>query len=372
MFAGICLSDPYADDRRAFGSATRTLSATHFAGRYRLVDFTLSNMVNSKIYTIGIVLNSHYQSLISHIGMGKEWNLARKLGGVTFFPPYLTDERRIVNDELDGPLSRAAEFIAGTNADYVVLADSSIAYNMDYRSAIEAHFSSGADVTAIYAKKTPMDEERQHSVSFLIDKDNCVRDIFLASSITGESRISLGAYIMHKKYFLQLTSGESNCGILKFSTVLLARALDRLKVNAFEFVGYSAQICSLGTYFNYNMEMLDNEKRNALFDYENRRIFTSRRDSLPTKYGKEADVTNSIIAEGCRIDGTVKNSVICRNVVINEGAIVKNCILHDAVTVEKNAELDWVIADNDVIITANRSMIGYSTYPVYIQSLRII
>ena len=372
MYAGLCLSDPHVD-RRGYSGHLRTLSATHFAGRYRLVDFTLSNMVNSKIYNIGIVLNSHYQSLISHIGTGKEWDLARKTGGVTFFPPYLTDELQAVNSELDGPVSRAAEFIAKSKVDYVVLADSSIVYNMDYRDAIEAHTNSGADITAIYSRKHVTAEQRDDNmVIFEISPNNEVTAITKVPSTQNKLNVSLGAYVMHKKHFLQLTSGEKNCGMSRFSLVLLAKVLDRLKVKAYEFEGYTTHISSLETYFRSNMEMLDISKRNTLFDYGGRRIFTSRRDSLPTKYGKNADVTNSIIAEGCRINGVVKNSVICRNVKIKEGAIVKNCIIHEGSVIEKNAELDWVVADNDVIISENRSMIGYSTYPVYIEGSRII
>jgi len=152
MNAGLCLSDPHPD-RAGDGSPIRTLSAARFAGRYRLIDFMLSNMVNSKIYTIGMILNRHYPSLIGHIGMGKDWDLARKSGGVMFFPPYHADERKSVNNELDGPLQRAAEFLVESRAEYIVLADSSIVYNMDYRTVIDAHKKSGADVTAIYSRK---------------------------------------------------------------------------------------------------------------------------------------------------------------------------------------------------------------------------
>ena len=310
MYAGLCLSDPHPD-QAGDGNSRRTLSAAHFAGRYRLVDFMLSNMVNSKIYTIGMVLNSHYQTLIGHIGMGKEWDLARKIGGVTFFPPYHADERRSVNFELDGPLQRAAEFIAKSRADYIVLVDSSIICNMDYRCVIDAHKKNEADVTAIYTKKHITPDERDNATVFDIAKDG--RIIAARKPFSSEElNVSLGAYIMHKKYFLRLTAGEKNCGMLRFSSVLLADALDRLKVMAYEFKGYSAQICSIETYFHYNMEMLDVERRNNLFDCEGRRIYTSRRDSLPTKYGKEAEIKNSIIAEGCQIGGTVRNSVICR------------------------------------------------------------
>ena len=371
MNAGLCLSDPHPD-RASDGSPIRTLSATRFAGRYRLVDFMLSNMVNSRISTIGMILNSHYQSLIGHIGMGKEWDLARKSGGVTFFPPYHADERRSVNSELDGPLQRAAEFLAESKADYVVLADSSVVYNMDYRTALEAHKKNCADVTAIYTRKTITPSERENSIVFDISDDGRVKAISRAPHLTDKLDVSLGAYIMRKRFFIQLTAGEKNCGMLRFSRVLLADALERLNVMAYEFKGYSAHICSIETFFHYNMEILDTDNKNALFDFEGRQISTNRRDSLPTKYGKNAEIKNSIIADGCQIDGTVENSVICRNVKIASGAVVKNCILQDDTMVGKYAKLDCVIADRMVVISEDRSMMGYRTYPVYIERSRVI
>ena len=371
MTTGLCLSDPHPD-RVSDGSSTRTLSAARFAGRYRLVDFMLSNMVNSGIYTIGMILNSHYQSLIAHIGMGKEWDLARKSGGVAFYPPYLTDERQNVNSELDGPLMRAAEHISESRTDTIILADSSVVYNMDYRVAIEEHSKSGADITAIYTKKRITPGERDNTVVFNIAEDGRVRAINAAPPSADKMNVSLGAYIMAKSFFTRLTTGEKNCGMLRFSRVLVSDALKWLNVMAYEFKGYSAQICSAETFFHYNMEMLDIKKRDALFDYEDRRIYTSRRDSLPTKYGKQAEVKNSIISEGCQIDGTVENCVIFRNVRVREGAVVKNCILQEGTEVEKGADIDYIIADRGVRISENRRMTGYSTYPVYIENSRII
>jgi len=371
MYTGLCLSDPHPD-RACDGSKIRTLSAARYAGRYRLVDFMLSNMVNSKIFTIGMVLNSHYQSLISHIGMGKEWDLARKSGGVFFFPPYLADERQSVNSELDGPLQRAAEYISEAKGEYVVLVDSSIVYNMDYRTAIEAHKKSGADITAIYTKKVVSTVERENAVIFDINESGRVCGVNRAPYSSEKQNVSLGAYIMRKGFFIQLTVHEKNCGMLRFSRVLLADALERLYVAAFEYKGYCAHISSIETFFNYNMEILDENNRNALFDFEGRRIFTNRKDSLPTKYGKEAEIKNSIVSDGCQIDGTVINCVVSRNVRIKAGAVVRNCILQDDTTIEKHAMLDYVVTDRSVIISGHRSMIGNFNYPVYVEHGRII
>ena len=371
MYAGLCLSDPHPD-LAGDGCSIRTISSARFAGRYRLVDFMLSNMVNSNIFTIGMILNSHYQSLIGHIGMGKEWDLARKSGGITFFPPYLADVRQTVNSELDGPLQRAAEFTAESDAEFLVLADSSVVYNMDYRAAAEIHRKSGVDVTAIYTKKHISAIERENAVVFDIDESGRVRGVGKAPHTSGILDLSLGAYIMHKKHFIGLTAAEKNCGMLRFSRVLIANALERLNVSAYEFRGYSAQISSVETFYNYNMEMLDTEKRKSLFDFEGRRIYTTRRDSLPTKYGRQAEIKNSLIADGCQIDGTVINSIICRNVRIGPGAVVKNCILQDDTLVEKKATLECIVADRSVIISENRGMVGYRTYPIYIEMNRVI
>ena len=371
MYLGLCLSDPHPD-RASDGSMKRTVSAARFGGRYRLIDFMLSNMVNSGIYDIGMVLNSHYQSLIGHIGTGKEWDLARKSGGVTFFPPYLADERQSVNSEIDGPLYRAVERLGNNRAEYLVLADSSVVYNMDYRRAIAAHHESGADVTAIYARKPVDADARESTVVFDLTDAGFVRAISSAQNIDSAQNVSLGAYILPKQLFMQLVSNERNCGMLRFSRELLAGALKRLRVRAYLFEGYSAQVSSVETYFRHNMEMLDIESRRSLFNVEGRQILTSRRDSLPTKYGKSASVTNSLIADGCQIEGSVTNSVICRGVRIRPGAMVTNCIIHGGVVVEKGAVTGSLILDRKVIVSEGRRLLGSPNYPVYISPGRVV
>jgi glucose-1-phosphate adenylyltransferase len=160
--------------------------------------------------------------------------------------------------------------------------------------------------------------------------------------------------------------------MLRFSRVLLNNALDHLSVVGHEFKGYSAHICSVESFFHHNMEMLDGEKRNLLFDFGNRQVFTNRRDSLPAKYGKQAEIKNSIVADGCQIEGTVIDSIICRNVKIGANAVVKNCILQDGTVIDKGAALDCIITDRSVKVSENRNMTGYRTYPVYIEASRVI
>jgi len=236
---------------------------------------------------------------------------------------------------------------------------------MDYRHVVEAHINTGADVTAVYAKKIVGSDTTQNTAVFRLSEDNRVTSIRAARATSTHQNVSLGVYVMQKSVFLQLISGEKNCGMLRFSKEVLAGSLRRLQVAAYEYTGYSARICSLETFFRYNMDMLEPEKRKALFQDDGRRIYTSRRDTLPTKYGRNAEISNSIIADGCQIEGTVINSVLCRNVRVGPGAVVKNCIIQGG-TIEKDAELEWIVADRDVFVSEGRRLISTNTYPVYV------
>ena len=372
MYTGLCLPDPHPD-YVSVGNSRRTLSSARFAGRYRLADFMLSNMVNSGITDIGMILNSHYQSLIAHIGIGKEWDLARKSGGITFYPPYLSDARQIEYSEIDSPLQRAVKSLSKTKSEYIVLVDGGTVYNIDYRPAIDILRSTGVDVVAIYSKKlVETSDAGEHTVVFDIADGGRINGIRLAPFLFDTANVSLGAYIMPKNVFLQLVNGVKYCDMLRFSCECLAPVLQRFHVKAYEFKGYSAQISSVETSFRHNMEMLNHQNRDTLFDYEGRRIFTSRRDSLPTKYGKEARVENSIVADGCQIEGTVINSVICRSVRVEPGAVVENCVLNTNTVVGKDAKLNWMFMDRSVIVSRGRNLVGAPTYPVYIGPERVI
>ncbi|MCL2548739.1 MAG: glucose-1-phosphate adenylyltransferase subunit GlgD [Symbiobacteriaceae bacterium] len=365
MNVGLCLSDlhpqVYGD-----GSGIRTAAAVHFAGNFRLIDFMLSNLVNSGIYSIAIVLGSQYQSLLGHIGSGREWDLARSSGGVNFFPPYPVTERPF-NEMRDEPLQRALTYIESFKTDHVLVADCSTIYNIDFREALAHHVASSSDVTAIYVRKALLEMDQPHAVVYKLGSKGRVSDVTINPSPPGEEmNISLGAYILKKHVLLRLLARERSCDIMKFSYGLLAPNLKSLKVTSWRFDGYSARISSLNSFFHYNMDMLDPENREALIYSGGRRIHTSVRNSLPTKYGLTADVRNSIVSNGCIIEGTVENCVIYRDVQIRAGAVVRNSILQRSTVVGPNAELNWIVTDHDVIISENRNLLGYRTHPTYI------
>ena len=370
MNVGLCLSDLHP---QAFGDGSnhRTASATHFAGHYRLIDFMLSNMVNSGIYTIAIVLGSQYQTLLTHIGAAREWDLSRTAGGVQYFPQYPGGERRF-NDVRDEPLQRAILYVDEIKTDDILVVDGSDAYNLDFREPLVQHKATGADVTAIYVKKPVLAIDLPYAVTFSIDRNAHIKGIDLAAQASDQENVSLGAFIIKKTVLMRLLARERFCDMMKFSTEVLAGALPSLKVLGWEFHGYTAKICSLQTFFHYNMEMLDQEKRDPLFNDNGRSIYTKVHESEPTKYGKDAIVRNSIVSNGCVIDGIVENCVVFRNVQVHAGAVVRNSILQRDSVVGTNAELNWIVTDKQVIITANRTLLGYKTHPVYIERGKIV
>jgi glucose-1-phosphate adenylyltransferase len=367
---GLCLADP--NPNVVSDGSGRTLQAVHFSCRYRLCDFMLSNMSNSGIVNIAVVLNAQFQNLITHIGTGMEWDLSRKNGGITMFPPYFSDNRTTFGLQRDNALSRALVNISKHRPEYVVVTDCSYVYNIDYRKVLESHLSTGADITAIYTKKDVQNADCNYAVTLDLSKTGRVTGVSSPHSPAAGANVSLGAFLINKTILLQMLSDKPSCDMLTFTREIFAKVLKGYKVCSYEFNGYSAGIFSFETFFKHNMEMLDSEKRKSLFSNAGRRIYTSVKDSRPPQYGEKAKVSNCLIADGCQIDGTVENCILFRNVKIRPGAVIKNSILEVGVTVEPGASVSHICADTNVIITENRKLMGSETYPVYIPREKIV
>lgn len=346
-------------------TAKRTVASLPFAGRYRLIDFCLSNMVNSGIFKVGVVTKSNYQSLMDHIGSGKAWDLSRKGGGIMIFPPYVTDENDgLFRGRLDA-LKRIREFIQETDTEYVVLCDCDNILNIDYRGVIEWHLEHGADITAIYANRETSPEYSRHSLIYGMDDAGRINKILIHPEVSGSYPVGLGNWVMSKQTLLDCLDSSVMNDIPRFSE-MLKDACGRLKILAYRHDGYSAHIESLPSYVRHNMEMLDKEKMHSLFYNGQPLIYTKVRDSVPTKYGDGACVKNAIIADGCQIEGTVENSVIFRNVRVEKNCVVKNCILMQNTVVGEGTTLHWVVADKNVSIQPNRTILTYENAPFYI------
>ena len=342
----------------------RAMASVPFGARYRLIDFPLSNMVNSGINTVGIVTKSNYQSLLDHIGSGDEWDLSRKNGGLHFLPPYSNYVTGLYRGRLEA-LIGVRNFIERSDADYILMADCDCVANMDFKKLVDFHEEKGADITVVYGKKEFTTEQTKMRTILKVDDNNEVYDVLVRPEISGTFDASMNIFVMSKEFVLRIINDASSRNLYSFEVDVLQHRLKEFKVFGYEFGGYYAQIDGISAYYQANMELMDRNNRKALFNFDNA-IYTKVRDEAPAKYGIDAAVKSSIIADGCIIEGTVENSVLFRGVKVGKGAVVKNCILMQNTEVGDKCEATYVIADKNVVIGNYKTISGTIDYPVFI------
>ena len=349
-------------------TAARTVAAIPFAGRYWLIDFVLSNMINSGIRKVGVITKSNYQSLMGHIGSGKDWDLSRKNGGITVLPPYGEGDRTgLYKGRLDA-LMRIINYINTSDQEYIVLSDCDIISNINYKDVIEHHIKNNADITAVYHEHYVDKDTAAHSIMYTVSRiSNRVDEVTLhPQNLEGTYKISMNTWVMRKDYLLSLITTAISNGKSKFSRDVLFAEVDTIKIMGYEYKGYCAHIDSVKSYFKHNMEMLRPDKRNQLFYSPGRNVYTKVRDSEPAKYGSNANIKNSLIADGSHIDGTVENSVIFRGVKIGKNTTVKNCIIMQDTIIGEDCELEWIISDKEAVIRDGKRLTADSEYLLYI------
>ncbi len=348
----------------------RTMGSVPFGGRYRIIDFVLSNMTNAGINTVGIITKSNYQSLMDHVGSGKEWDLARKNGGLHILPPFGATESNFVYKGKVQALRSVSGFINNTRERYVVLSDCDIVANVDLSDVFRQHIETGADVTMVYMKKQITPREAQTSTVFQVDFSGRILRMICGGHDSGMQKVSMNLWVIEKTLLQGLIEEATTQGAHHMEKDIFAHRCKSLNIRGYLFEGYSAKIDSLQNYFARNMDLLDSRVRRSLFG-ENR-IFTKIKDAVPSHYTQDSLVENSLIADGCMIEGQVKNSVLFRGVKVEKGAKVENCILMQDSTVCEHAELHAVILDKNVTIKDGRVLSGHETYPVYISKGSIV
>ena len=342
----------------------RTTGSVPIGGRYRFVDFVLSNMVNGGINTVGVVTKNNYQSLIDHLGSGREWDLARKKGGLHILPPFGRSANGIYRGRMEA-LANIIGYVRSSEAKYVIMSDCDIIANVDYADVIKAHKANEKPMTLLYKMRDASKENDQNTIIFTTDKDGKITDMRKSDGADKDVKVFMNIVVVDKDYLEKLVESCSQRNLYSFKNdVLLSDMLDRADINTYEFTGYSAQIHSLKSYYNTNMELLKKDVRDDLFC---RPIYTKVHDEPPVLYGLGSDVKNSLIADGCVIKGKVENCIIFRGVKIGANAVVKNCILMQGTTVGEGCNLDYVITDKNVSVADGKNLTGAETYPVYIK-----
>ena len=349
---------------------TRTMASVPFGARYRLIDFMLSNMVNSGITKVGVITSNNYESLLDHLGTGKDWDLARRSGGIKILPPHITsfDNTAAGNasSRLDAIIG-AANFILRCNEEHLVMADCDVICNIDLNKVITEHEKSGADITFV-TKTVDMTNTVSAEKITVIDADETgrVTDFSEKKSFDGVTRIYTNIMVIKRSYLVNIMNNSMAHGYTRFLHDILSRDVSRADYRIYEYDGFYASINSMATYFSCSMNLLEPEVREGLFGDKNYPVLTKVRNSAPTRYLEGAQVKNSVIADGCTIEGTVENSILFRGVHVCRGAVVKNTVLFQDAYVCPNASLNCVIADKNVTIKDGRTLSGHESMPFYI------
>ncbi|MCH5261018.1 MAG: glucose-1-phosphate adenylyltransferase subunit GlgD, partial [Lachnospiraceae bacterium] len=337
--------------------SVRMMASIPFASRYRLIDFTLSGMVNCGINNISIVANKNYLSLMDHLGSGREWDLVRKNGGLHLIPPFAEKDAKAYSGRVDA-LYNLRGFLKRQKEKYVILSASNVVANFDYSAMIENHAASGADITVAYRPqeipegyKNEQDDSKGFYYTFRIDNGRITK-IFVNSKDDGIQDVSLSIFVIERELLIKLVEEAAKLGQRYFERDVLLPQLDKLNIQAYKYDGYIAYITSMKSYFDENMKLLDERNLDALF--EPAPVYTKVRDDNPTAYLKGSRASNVMVADGCLIEGEIENSILFRGVKVGKGAKVKNCILMQDTVIEPGVDVEYAITDKQVTITAGK------------------
>lgn len=341
-------------------SEHRSAASLPFGARYRLIDFILSSLVNASVSNVGVIARNNYNSLVDHLGSGKDWDLNRKKGGLKILTPYAnTSSRRQNRFET---LSSVKPYITSMLPEYCVIADSNIVCNIDFNEVFNKHLEKGADITVVCHKGRPISGDTE----VFYDENGKINDVLYDSEDKPyESDIITKIYILKRDFLLHLIDMATTYEWTDFNKDVIAKGVHKYKIFAYSHKEYCTVIKNLNIYYRANMDLLDEKIRFEIFK-SNNRILTKIKDSVPILFGDTCHVHNSLIADGCKIEGSVENSIIFRDVHIEEGAVIKNSIIMQGTTIENNASMSYVILDKSITITKGRVLNGSENFPFVI------
>ena len=353
-------------------TSDRTVAAIPFACRYRLVDFCLSNLVNANISNISIVANYNYRSLMDHIGSGKDWDLARRSGGVHVISPYQTahsSSAKMFSTHMEALISMK-EYIDEFTEDYVILMDSDNVLNIDLNDVIKAHELTGAKITLVTQQTAP-DYSSKHPRMMLSSVAGKVTDITMSSVYTERNpELSLGIFVMSTVYLRKLIEEAQGYNTHSLTNLML-KNFKAQNYRTYKYNGFVASVSSFLDYYKYSIQLAKNEEsRSSLLNKKEAPIFTRVHNSAPVVYKTGAKVESSMIADECVIEGTVINSVLFRGVHVAKGAVVKDSVLFSGTYVGKNSKLNCIVTDKDVHVSDNVQLSGNENMPFYVQKNR--
>lgn len=341
----------------------RTMAAIPFGGRYRLIDFPLSCMVNSGITHVGCVTKRNYRSLMDHVGSGKEWDLARKHGGFVLLPPFGEVESDLLYNTRLEALKTILGFIRRCNEEYFIMSDSNSVYDVDFNDMLSFHEKHNAEITMLFVKKRVSEIGGKDNLIIKCNKQNRVEELFMDPRMHGVVDLYGDVMLMKRSLLISLVNDAISQGKRHFIEVL-TECLPNYRIMGYEHKGFFEQISSLKRFYEVNLSLLDKEKRNQLFSKSE--VYTKVKDSAPAKYGANAIVKNSLISDGCEIEGEVYNSVLFRGVKVGRGTVIRNSVIMKNTITGENVTLNCVVTDKNVVVRDRRVLSGSDSFPFYI------
>lgn len=368
--AGLIFSNIHDQSIREL-TQNRTMASVPFGCRYRLIDFALSNMVNSDITKVGLVTHNNYQSLFDHIGNGKDWDLARRSGGIKILPPFIASFSSPIPDKLYSTrleaLMGVISFLKNCNEDNIVMSDCDAICNVNLNEALRQHKETDADVTMVVSDFTfGRYEFHANVIRVESDKDNRLTGLSKERPTSGTLQISTNILIVRRTYLISLVQHAAARGHKDFYLDEILPRIGKDKFYIFRHEKYYAVIGSLEGYYACNMELLDAKTNKELFCVPGFPIYTKVRNSAPTKYTENAKVKNSYVADGCVVDGVVENSILFRGVKVGRGSVIRNSIVLQDTVIGAGVTMNCVITDKNVIINEGRMLSGHETLPFFI------
>lgn len=360
------LSTNYTGEKYGKLIEDRPVASIPFGGRYRLIDFALSSMVNSGLDTVGVITPSNYRSLADHLNMGREWGLNKKQGGLFMLPGAVhglkdLHARFSLRDVI---LNR--QFFVRADEDTVLICAANRVFNMDFRPAIAQHEKSGAAATLIY--KTVQHAETSTGLFLTINPSGQVAKINETSQ--GVANCFLDCMLIRRSLILDFIECYQNLGYIDIMDIVAAN-LGQLQVDSWQFTGYEHAVDHAPDYMKVSQDLLRPEVQEELFQ-EDRPVLTKTQDSPPAKYLPGASVKNSIVAAGCKLEGTVERSILFRNVTVGKGAVVRNCVLMQHCVISPGAVVENVICDKYVVISPNVKLSGGEENPFLIGKMQTL
>lgn len=344
----------------------RTMASIPFGGRYRQVDFALSNLTCAGVRHVGIISRHNYQSLLNHIGDGEEWGLELAEGGLEFLTPYAQTTVGTYRGKLES-LYHAMDFLQyGDEDELVVMIDSAVLSNVDLTAVLNAHVASGKDVTVV-TKTGICNGKKQVDLALKLENGE-ITDMVVDYVAPADYVASMDIFVLSKKFLIKSVKEMIARDKFHMDRDLVMGGWNRgvVSVNTFPFEGVAMFNESVEEYFHNSLSLIRKDVRSDIF-HGNHSVYTKVRDRVPTYYGEGSKIDNSLVADGCMLEGEVANSVLFRQVTVGKDAQIDSCILFNDAVIGEGAELKYAILDKNVTVTPGAKLIGTKQNPIIVK-----